>query len=92
MQIYTHWDIGRWLNTPIFTKKNVSDWVGEEVTIRARTKNHPWRTIRVARFPYSDGTQAGPYACAPTREGFEVLFTRWEFDKPDLDLHTNPTT
>ncbi|MCM3782017.1 DUF1349 domain-containing protein [Neobacillus mesonae] len=81
----------------------VTDWVGEEVTlrasilnnaviIRARTKIHPWRTIRVARFPYPSGNQAGPYACSPTREGFEVVFTCWEFKKSDEDLHIDPTT
>lgn len=81
----------------------VPDWVNEEVTlrasiikdaviIRARTQNHPWRTIRVARFPYQTGNQAGPYTCSPTREGLEVTFTRWEFTKPDEDLHTDPVT
>lgn len=79
----------------------VPEWVGEEVTlrasimkdaviIRARTEHHPWRTIRVARFPYQTGNQAGPYTCSPTREGFEVTFTRWDFTEPDQDLHVDP--
>ncbi|KZE72044.1 MULTISPECIES: DUF1349 domain-containing protein [Paenibacillus] len=79
----------------------VPEWVGEEVTlrasiikdavvIRARTENHGWRTIRVARFPYTTGNQAGPYTCSPTREGFEVTFTRWHFTERDQDLHSDP--
>lgn len=79
----------------------VPEWVGEEVTlrasimkdaviIRARTRHHAWRTVRVARFPYPTGNQAGPYTTSPTREGFEVTFTRWSFTRPDQDLHTDP--
>lgn len=79
----------------------VPEWAGEEVTlrasimkdaviIRARTRHHAWRTIRVARFPYPAGNQAGPFACSPTREGLEVTFTRWDFTEPDQDLHTDP--
>lgn len=80
----------------------VPEWAGEEVTlrasimkdaviIRARTRHHAWRTIRVARFPYPAGNQAGPFACSPTRDGLEVTFTRWDFTEPDQDLHTDPT-
>jgi uncharacterized protein len=58
----------------------VPEWVGEEVR----------RTVRVARFPYPRGNQAGPYTTSPTREGFEVTFTRWSFTRLDQDLHTDP--
>ncbi|MHA6529087.1 DUF1349 domain-containing protein [Paenibacillus sp. BAC0078] len=79
----------------------VSEWDGEVVTIRAsrlndavviraRTANHPWRTIRVARFPYETGKQAGPFICAPTRAGLQVSFTRWVKTAPDTDIHTDP--
>ncbi|TVY02074.1 DUF1349 domain-containing protein [Cohnella terricola] len=79
----------------------VPEWAGEEVTvrasiikdaviIRARSKHHAWRTIRVARFPYPTGNQAGPYSCSPTRESFEVTFTRWDITAPDQDLHIDP--
>lgn len=79
----------------------VPEWAGEEVTLRAsimkdavilraRSEHHPWRTIRVARFPYPSDNQAGPYTCSPTREGFEVTFTRWEFTESDQDLHSDP--
>lgn len=62
----------------------------DAVIIRARTEHHGWRTIRVARFPYPTGNQAGPYTCSPTREGFEATFTRWDITAPDQDLHIDP--
>ncbi|MEK3947413.1 DUF1349 domain-containing protein [Paenibacillus peoriae] len=79
----------------------VPDWVGKNVTIRAsqlqdaviiraRTENQSWRTVRVARFPYETGQQAGPFACAPTRAGFQVIFTRWVSTEPDRDIHVDP--
>ncbi|MFF2482345.1 DUF1349 domain-containing protein [Paenibacillus sp. NPDC058071] len=78
----------------------VPEWVGQEVTIRAsRMKDAViiraradggWRTVRVARFPYSQGKQAGPFLCAPTRAGLEVVFTRWMHAEPDADLHIDP--
>lgn len=79
----------------------VPEWAGEIVTIRAsrmkdavilraRTETHPWRTLRVARFPYEESVQAGPLVCAPTRAGLQVVFTRWVGTKPDLDVHTDP--
>lgn len=79
----------------------VPEWAGEEVTlrasiikdaviIRARTSRHAWRTIRVARFPYAAGNQAGPFACSPTRDGLEVTFTQWSIRERDQDLHIDP--
>ncbi|GJM67826.1 hypothetical protein HMSSN036_00420 [Paenibacillus macerans] len=79
----------------------VPEWAGEEVTIRAslmndaviiraRTERHAWRTIRVARFPYLSGNQAGPFTCSPTRDGLEVTFTGWAFAEQDQDLHKDP--
>ncbi|MEK3699395.1 DUF1349 domain-containing protein [Paenibacillus sp. FSL R10-2199] len=79
----------------------VPEWTDEVITLRAsrmkdavilraRTENHPWRTIRVARFPYVTGKQAGPFLCAPTRPGFQVTFTRWAASAPDTDVHTDP--
>lgn len=62
----------------------------ESVVIRARTDEHPWRTIRVARFAYPTNKQAGPFLCSPKRAGFEVAFTKWKLTEPDQDLHTDP--
>ncbi|CAH1192848.1 hypothetical protein PAECIP111892_01107 [Paenibacillus auburnensis] len=79
----------------------VPEWTGENITIRAsrledavilraRTDIHPWRTIRVARFPYKTAVQAGPFLCAPTRAGLTVEFTRWVTTLPDTDVHEEP--
>jgi len=79
----------------------VPEWTGREVTIRAslmkdgviiraRSSSDGWRTIRVARFPYPSGKLAGPFVNAPTRDGLEVVFTRWALTAPDDDLHTDP--
>lgn len=79
----------------------VPDWGGrivtirasyhnEAVVIRARTDEHAWRTIRVARFAYPENKQAGPFLCSPKRAGFEVAFTKWRSTAPDEDLHTDP--
>ncbi|QSF42768.1 DUF1349 domain-containing protein [Paenibacillus tianjinensis] len=79
----------------------VPEWTGENITIRAsrledavilraRTDIHPWRTIRVARFPYKTDVQAGPLLCAPTRAGLTVEFTRWVTTLPDTDVHEEP--
>ncbi len=80
----------------------VPEWTGENITIRAsrledavilraRTDIHPWRTIRVAHFPYKKGVQAGPLLCAPTRAGLRVEFTRWVTTLPDTDVHEEPS-
>ncbi|WP_379151688.1 DUF1349 domain-containing protein [Paenibacillus sp. sgz5001063] len=79
----------------------VPEWTGEVITmrasrmndavvIRARTEKHPWRTIRVARFPYEAGKKAGPFICAPTRSGLKVSFSRWVNTAPDTDIHADP--
>jgi uncharacterized protein len=80
----------------------VPEWSGQNITIRASRMNDgvilrahadqtAWRTIRVARFPHPDQTQAGPFTCAPTRAGLEVTFTRWVHTAPDRDIHTDPS-
>ncbi|BBI34087.1 DUF1349 domain-containing protein [Cohnella abietis] len=79
----------------------VPEWSGENITIRAsrmndaviiraRTDTSGWRTIRVARFPYAEGKQAGPLVCSPKRAGFQVTFTRWTKSAPDSDIHVDP--
>lgn len=79
----------------------VPDWAGAMVTVRAslfedavlirmRTDTLPWRTVRMARFPYQSGNKAGPLICAPTRAGFSAVFTRWLATVPDKALHEDP--
>lgn len=67
-----------------------ASYSNEAVVIRARTDEHPWRTIRVARFAYPMNKHAGPFLCSPKRAGFEVAFTKWKSTPPDADLHTDP--
>ncbi|MEK4073287.1 DUF1349 domain-containing protein [Paenibacillus amylolyticus] len=67
-----------------------ASYSNEAVVIRARTDEHPWRTIRVARFAYPTNKHAGPFLCSPKRAGFEVAFTKWRSTTPDQDLHTDP--
>lgn len=62
----------------------------EAVIIRARTDEHAWRTIRVARFAHPTNKHAGLFLCSPKRAGFEVAFTKWRATAPDADLHTDP--
>ncbi|MNI44607.1 hypothetical protein D3C73_989880 [compost metagenome] len=79
----------------------VPEWAAETVTIRAsrlkdavilraRAGTEPWRTLRVARFPYESAVQAGPMICAPTRAGLSATFTRWVSTLPDTDVHEEP--
>lgn len=81
----------------------VPEWMGRIITIRAsrlrdaviiraRAEQHPWRTIRVSRLQSEDDWQAGPFLCAPTSAGLQVAFTRWVWDKPDVDVHVEPST
>ncbi|WP_238651839.1 DUF1349 domain-containing protein [Paenibacillus piscarius] len=62
----------------------------DAVIIRARAQDSHWHTIRVARFPYSEGNHAGPFLCAPTSDAFKVTFTNWVINDPDEDIHTDP--
>jgi len=79
----------------------VPEWAGQIITIRAsrlrdaviiraRAGALPWRTIRVSRLHTEEGWQAGPYLCAPSSAGLEVVFTRWVRDNPDTDVHEDP--
>ncbi|MFB4308879.1 DUF1349 domain-containing protein [Actinomadura sp. GTD37] len=60
---------------------------GDAVTIRARAGSGPWRMIRLAPFPPGVEAAAGPYCCAPEREGLTVRFTGAAPGPPDDVLH-----
>jgi regulation of enolase protein 1 (concanavalin A-like superfamily) len=62
----------------------------DAVIIRASADGAPWRTLRVARFPFPRDKSAGPFVCAPKRAGLQVTFTRWAHTEPDAELHTPP--
>ncbi len=65
---------------------------GDAVTIRARADDDPWQMLRVAPFPEGVPAQAGPYCCAPEREGLTVRFTHFATGAPDTSLHTPDLT
>ncbi|MEU9868844.1 DUF1349 domain-containing protein [Actinomadura sp. NPDC048021] len=60
---------------------------GDAVTVRARAGDEPWRMIRLAPFPPGVMAAAGPYCCAPERDGLTVRFTRVAETPPDAALH-----
>lgn len=61
---------------------------GEDaLTVRAGVDGEPLRLLRVAPFPGELVAEAGPFLCAPTRSGFEVVFTDWRRTAADLSLH-----
>jgi regulation of enolase protein 1 (concanavalin A-like superfamily) len=60
---------------------------GDAVTVRARVDGEPFRLVRVAPFPEGARAEAGPFCCAPTRAGFEVLVRSWVETDADADLH-----
>lgn len=63
---------------------------GDAVTLRARTAEPPWRTIRLAPLAVDAIVQAGPMCCSPERGGLKVTFTRFDSGPADTDLHTQP--
>lgn len=88
--VYSDWSlspVAEWAEEVVTIR---ASRLNDAVVIRARTENHPWRTIRVTRFPYETGKKAGPFVCAPTRAGLKVTFSRWVNTAPDKDIHTDP--
>ena len=76
----------------------VPEWIGGEVTlrvsragdaltVRARCGDASWRLVRVAPWPPETETFAGPYCCAPTRDGLQVRLTGWRIGPADERLH-----
>lgn len=77
---------------------NAVSWSGEEVTvnasrsgnavvIRAKVAGEPFRMIRLAWVDPELEYSAGPYLCAPTRDGFTVRFTGWRTLAADDNVH-----
>ncbi|GAA1397824.1 DUF1349 domain-containing protein [Luteococcus peritonei] len=60
---------------------------GDAVTIRARVDGGDFRLVRVVPMDPEVELEAGPFTCAPTRPGLEVLFTGWRLTEPDASLH-----
>lgn len=64
-----------------------ASWTGGALTLRASAAGRPWRMMRLAPFPASAVAAAGPYCCAPEREGLTVRFTGWRTTGADAALH-----
>lgn len=78
---------------PSWEGKNVTFRVSpfeDAVLIRVRAEDSRWMTMRLARFPYETGMQAGPMVCAPIRKDLRVVFTRWIKTKTDTAQHEDP--
>src|SRR4051794_3343175 len=60
---------------------------GDAVTVRARADADPWRMVRLAPVAPAAQAEAGPYCCAPEREGLQVRFTAWREGPADRSLH-----
>jgi regulation of enolase protein 1 (concanavalin A-like superfamily) len=75
----------------------VADWVGREVTIRASRDGDAltiraradgaWQLVRLVPLASGVDWRAGPFCCAPTRDGLEVQFKRFATGPADAALH-----
>jgi regulation of enolase protein 1 (concanavalin A-like superfamily) len=60
---------------------------GDAVTVRARVDDDPWRMVRLAPLDPDAAVEAGPFCCAPERDGLRVRFTAWRSGPADTSLH-----
>lgn len=62
-------------------------WAGDALTVRAGLDGDELRLVRVAPIVPRGPVEAGPFCCAPTREGLRVRFTEWSAGPADASLH-----
>ena len=62
---------------------------GDALTVRARAGDEPWRLVRVSPLDVGTDLLAGPFCCAPTRDGLRVRFTRVVSTAADAALHAD---
>jgi regulation of enolase protein 1 (concanavalin A-like superfamily) len=60
---------------------------GNALTIRIRNGDEPWRLLRLAPIDPAATAYAGPYCCAPERDGLAVTFTKWSAGPAETALH-----
>lgn len=85
--VVSDWSVGYvddWIGTAITVR--VSRWP-DAIIVRARAAEGDWRLVRVAPFDGGADASAGPFLCAPLRDGFEVRFLSWERTAADEKLH-----
>jgi len=61
--------------------------LADALVVRAGVDGEPLRLVRVASFPGELDAAAGPFVCAPTHAGLEVVFTHWSRTPADTALH-----
>ena len=61
--------------------------LADALLVRAGIEGEPLRLVRVAPFPADARASAGPFVCAPTRAGLEVVFLEWVRTAADASLH-----
>lgn len=61
--------------------------LGDALVVRAGIEGEALRLVRVAPFPADARASAGPFVCAPTRAGLEVVFFEWVRTAADASLH-----
>lgn len=59
----------------------------DALVVRAGVEGEPLRLVRVAPFDGGLEAAAGPFVCAPTRPGLEVVFASWSRTAADTALH-----
>ena len=64
-----------------------ASWDKDALILRARAEHEPWQMLRLTPFPAASAAAAGPYCCAPEREGLRVRFTGWQVGDADAALH-----
>jgi regulation of enolase protein 1 (concanavalin A-like superfamily) len=83
------WSVGpvpHWAGTEVTVRASRT---GTALTIRIRTADDPWRLLRLAPIDPDAVAFAGPFCCAPERDGLQVTFTRWAAGPADAALHAD---
>jgi len=78
-----------WAGTEVTVR---ASWTSGTLTLRACAAGNPWRLLRLAPFLSGAIASAGPYCCAPEREGLTVRFTGWRTTDADAGLHGGGVT
>ena len=84
--VKSDWSVSRvpeWMDKEVTVRVSRS---GDAVTVRAGLDGD-LRLLRVAPLDPSRTWSAGPMACAPTRTGLKVHFTKWSEGPADSELH-----
>ncbi|WP_331772314.1 DUF1349 domain-containing protein (plasmid) [Embleya sp. NBC_00888] len=79
--------VPEWAGRPVTVRVSRA---GDALTIRARSADDPWRTIRLAPLSPDARAFAGPFCCSPERADLRVRFTRFVVGPPDAGLHEHP--